>query len=234
MAQQLIITIDGPAGAGKSTTARKVAERLGYQYIDSGAMYRVVTLAALQRKIPHTDKDLGELANTLRIGFEPGFGGQHVTMNLVDVTNEIRSAEVTANVSEVSSFHSVRLAMVQLQREYGLSGGVVMDGRDIGSVVFPFAQVKVFLKADLEVRAHRRATEILASGGSVSEEALKIELDKRDRLDSQREESPLVKPEGAIEVDTTNMTIDEQVETILELVNKYQRTYSMISAFGDI
>jgi CMP/dCMP kinase len=234
VSQQLIITIDGPAGAGKSTTARRVAERLGYQYIDSGAMYRVITLAALKRSVPRTNKDLGELAQSLRIGFLPGFGGQRVTMNLVDVTEEIRSPEVTANVSEISSFHDVRTAMVQLQREYGLAGGIVMDGRDIGSVVFPFAQVKIFLKADLEVRAHRRAMEIESQGGNVSELALKNELDRRDKLDSEREESPLVVPDGAIEVDTTNMTIDEQVETILEIVRKYQRTYDMISSFGDI
>jgi len=234
VAQPLIITLDGPAGAGKSTTARKVAERLGYQHVDSGAMYRVVTLAAIQNLVPYTNEALGQLAGKIRIRFEPSFGGQRVLLDTVDVTEQIRSAQVTANVSEVSSFHNVRNAMVQLQREYGLNGGVVMDGRDIGSVVFPFAQIKMFLSADLEVRAQRRAAELAAGGNSVETSEMIEALDKRDKYDSEREESPLIKPEGSIEIDTTNLTIDEQVEAILEIVRKYQQTYDMITAFGDI
>ncbi|MFN6134748.1 MAG: (d)CMP kinase, partial [Bacteroidota bacterium] len=146
-AKRIIIAIDGPAGAGKSTTARRVAEHLGYVYIDTGAMYRAVSLSALRASCPMTDTDLGQLAGACEIHLEPTDGVQRVLLNGEDVTLAIRQADVTAIVSQISAFPSVRKALVKRQRQIGEAGGVVMDGRDIGSVVFPHAEVKVFLVA---------------------------------------------------------------------------------------
>jgi len=228
----IIVTIDGPAGAGKSTTARRVAESLGYVYIDTGAMYRAVTLAAIQQHVPITEADLGAMCERLRIQLTQGAGGQRTLLNGDDVTEAIRHPDVTSLVSQVSSFPSVRRHLVQRQREIGINGGVVMDGRDIGSVVFPNAQVKVFLVADLDARTRRRLADELAKGISIDEDALRDQISRRDKLDSERAASPLVKPDGAVEIDTTNLTIDEQVKKIIDLAHKYQTTYGLISAFG--
>jgi cytidylate kinase len=234
MSQRLTIAIDGPAGAGKSTTARKVAEHLGYVYIDTGAMYRAVTLAALQRDTTFADVALGELAESLDIRLEPTTDGQRVLVNGEDVTRAIREAAVTSNVSQVSVFPSVRRALVQRQRMLGLNGGVVMDGRDIGSVVFPHAEIKVFLVADVDERVRRRVIDADQRGEHLDVETVRRHIIERDKLDSEREVSPLIKPEGAVEIDTTHCTIDDQVQRILELVDGYQKTYSLVSAFTNI
>jgi cytidylate kinase len=231
--KNITIAIDGPAGAGKSTTARRVAERLGYVYIDTGAMYRAVTLAALRERTPMTDQAMGELAASLEIVLEASSSGQRVVMNAEDVTAAIRGADVTGNVSQVSAFPLVRRALVQRQRMLGLHGGIVMDGRDIGSVVFPHAEVKVYLIADTNERVQRRLKEATARGEHISEEEVRRQIVDRDSYDSSRAESPLVKAEGAHEIDTTHLTIDEQVEKILELADTYQKTYSIVSAFGN-
>lgn len=228
----IIITIDGPAGAGKSTTARRVAEQLGYTYIDTGAMYRAVTLAAIRSRTNLEEHALEELCSNLAIKLTQGPQGQRTLLNDEDVTDAVRDASVTSLVSKVSSFPAVRRHLVQRQREIGLNGGVVMDGRDIGSVVFPNAQVKIFLVADLEARTRRRMADEQAKGISIDEATLKDQIALRDKLDSERAASPLIKPEGAVEIDTTNLTIDEQVNTILELVHQYHTTYGLISAFG--
>lgn len=231
MSQRLTIAIDGPAGAGKSTTARRVAEHLGYVYIDTGAMYRAVTLAALQRSTPLEDLALGELAESLDIRLEPTSDGQRVLLDGEDVTRAIREATVTSNVSQVSVFPRVRKALVQRQRMLGLHGGVVMDGRDIGSVVFPNAEIKVFLVADVEERVRRRVLEAAQRGEHLDVETVRRHIIERDKLDSERDVSPLMKPEGATEIDTTHCTIDDQVQRILDLVDAYQKTYSIVSAF---
>jgi cytidylate kinase len=154
-------------------------------------------------------------------------------MNAEDVTAAIRGADVTGNVSQVSAFPLVRRALVQRQRMLGLHGGIVMDGRDIGSVVFPHAEVKVYLIADTNERVQRRLKEATARGEHISEEEVRRQIVDRDAYDSSRAESPLVKAEGAHEIDTTHLTIDEQVEKILELADTYQKTYSIVSAFGN-
>jgi cytidylate kinase len=234
MSQRLTIAIDGPAGAGKSTTARKVAEHLGYVYIDTGAMYRAVTFAALREHVPMDDAALGALAERLDIRLEPTTDGQRVVLNGEDVTRSIREAEVTSNVSQVSVFPSVRRALVQRQRMLGLNGGVVMDGRDIGSVVFPHAEIKVFLVADVDERVRRRVLEAEQRGERLDIETVRTHIIERDKLDSEREVSPLIKPEGATEIDTTHCTIADQVQRILELVDAYHKTYSLVSAFTNI
>ena len=228
----IIITIDGPAGAGKSTTARRVAESLGYVYIDTGAMYRAVTLAAIKQQVPITEADLGAMCADLKIELTQGSGGQRTLLNGNDVTEAIRQPDVTSLVSQVSSFPLVRRHLVQRQREIGINGGVVMDGRDIGSVVFPNAQVKVFLVADLEARTLRRLADEQAKGFAIDEDSLRDQIARRDKLDSERAASPLKKPDGAVEIDTTNLTIDEQVKKIIDLAHNYQTTYGLISAFG--
>lgn len=228
----IIITIDGPAGAGKSTTARRVAEHLGYTYIDTGAMYRAVTLAAIRKHVSIDEQTLDAMCSTISITLRQSQNGQRTHLDGEDVTDAIRDAGVTSLVSQVSSFPAVRRHLVKRQREIGINGGVVMDGRDIGSVVFPNAQVKVFLVADLDARTRRRLADEQAKGISVDEETLRDQIALRDKLDSERAASPLIKPEGAVEIDTTHLTINEQVEKILDLVHQYHTTYGLISAFG--
>ncbi|MCO6467030.1 MAG: (d)CMP kinase [Bradyrhizobiaceae bacterium] len=227
----LVITIDGPAGAGKSTTARRVAEELGYTYVDSGAMYRAVTLAVIQKSVPLTEEGMDSLCKSIRIELRPSPDGQQTLLDGVNVSADIRRQEVTDLVSPVSQFHAVRTKMVSRQREMGLHGGIVMDGRDIGSVVFPNAHVKVFLVADLEERARRRYNELTASGAKVELDAMQAQLAQRDKLDSERDEGPLVQPKGAVVIDTTHMSVDQQVQAILQLVHDYQRTDSLVSKY---
>lgn len=215
-AKRLVIAIDGPAASGKSTTARKVAERLGYLYVDTGAMYRAVTLEVLRRGVdPDDEPAVADIVRTVSIELKPAEGGLRVLLNGADVTRDIRSPEVTRNVSAVSRIRSVREYLVGMQRSLGAQGGVVLEGRDIGTVVFPGADLKVYMIADLPARSKRRAEELRAQGLRVEEENLAEEIHKRDLLDSTRAESPLLKAPGAIEVDTSSMTIDGQVELVV-------------------
>jgi cytidylate kinase len=213
----MIVAIDGPAGSGKSTVARKLAARLGFRYLDSGALYRAVTLAALDQGVDlDSGPRLGELAAGLGVTLEPD---RRVLLGRRDVTEEIRSERVSASVSKVSAHGEVRAAMLSMQRAAAARGDLVCEGRDMGTVVFPGAEVKVFLEADVGVRAERRRSELLAKGEALSHEELVSRLAERDRQDATRMHAPLKRIAGQVLVDTSNMTIDEVVERLVELVS---------------
>ncbi|MFN3871883.1 MAG: (d)CMP kinase [Ignavibacterium sp.] len=215
MSEKLIIAIDGPAGSGKSTTAKLLAKKLGYLYIDTGAMYRAVTLFAIKNNILNDENKIIELASELDIELKLEDGITKVFVNGKDVSEEIRSLEVNQNVSPVSKIEGVRKILVEKQKQIGKNGGVVMEGRDITTVVFPNADVKVFLTASIDERARRRALEFAQKGQEVDIEKVKQNILERDRIDSSRSVSPLTKSPDAIEVDTSNLTIEEQVDLIL-------------------
>ncbi|CUS78672.1 cytidylate kinase [Candidatus Kryptonium thompsonii] len=223
--RKIIIAIDGPAGSGKSTTARLVAQKLGYTYIDTGAMYRALTLKVIESNVDPNDEDsIVKLAENTRIDLIYENGNLKVILDNRDVSDKIRTPEVTSLVSVVSAHPKVRDIMVKKQRELGKDGGVVIDGRDIGTVVFPNADLKIFMTADVKERAKRRQKELKAQGFEIEIEKLIKEIEERDEFDSNREISPLKKADDAIEIDTTNLTIEEQVELVLkkayELINQ--------------
>lgn len=217
--QGKIVTIDGPAGAGKSTTAKLVAERLGYRYLDTGAMYRTLTYLALENKIsPSESRKLASLARILHFDFENRDNTNRVLVNGKDVTTQIRTPEVTRNVSEVSAHRAVRREMVDKQREIGKCGSLVAEGRDTTTVVFPHADVKVYLDASVTERARRRLLDLAKMGVSTSLKEQEAEIKRRDDFDSTRAHSPLIKAKDAFLVDTTELTIEEQVEHIISLI----------------
>jgi cytidylate kinase len=220
------IAIDGPAGAGKSTVARLVAERLRYIYVDTGAMYRAVTFIALRRGIPIEDeRRIGDLARQLDIVLLPGDARQRVLADGEDITAHIRSLEVSRNVSRVAAIEAVRLRMAELQRQMAKSKGVVMDGRDIGTHVLPDAELKVFLTASPRERALRRYRE-LGDAPQVTLEQLEHEIAERDRMDREREIAPLVQAPDARYIDSTGRTIEEVVDEIVEWGRAASRTIS--------
>jgi CMP/dCMP kinase len=215
------IAIDGPAAAGKSTIAKIAAEKLGYTYIDTGAMYRALTHKALELGIHINDgKKLEELLRKTTIELIPGIEGQVVLLDGVDVSEEIRTLEVTNSVSAVSAHSGVRKLMVEKQRVLGSKSGVVMDGRDIGTDVLPDAELKIFMTASVEERAGRRHIENSKRGIESSLEQLKLEISERDRLDTERVTSPLRQAEDAILIDTTSMSIVEVAEMISQLAKE--------------
>lgn len=216
---RITIAIDGYSACGKSTTAKKAAAILGYRYIDSGAMYRAVTLYFLEHHISLTNpKEVSRALDAIKISFHVNPQGVSETfLNGLNVEGPIREMRVSESVSPVSALKDVRVAMVDQQRRLGKHRGVVMDGRDIGSVVFPDAELKLFLTADIFVRAHRRQNELLEKGELVGIESIVENLKNRDKIDSTRTESPLVKAAGAVEIDTTFVTIDEQVDEVIQL-----------------
>ena len=219
MIKRLIVAIDGPAGSGKSTSAKLVAQRLGYLYIDTGAMYRAVTLEAIRRNVLNNYEAITDISRTINIDLYFKNGSTEVFVNGNDVSEEIRTPLVNDHVSEVSKIGGVRTALVKIQQEMGNKhGGVVMEGRDIGTVVFPNADVKIFLTAAIEQRALRRAKEFNEKGIDVSVDDVKENLKERDKIDSTRSVSPLTKAADAYEVDTSSVTIAEQVEEILGII----------------
>lgn len=221
MSKGLIIAIDGPAGSGKSTSAKLIAKKLGYVYIDTGAMYRAITYLALEYEAINDESRIIELARNCKIDLDYKDGEVIVRLNDRNVSKEIRSAEVNSHVSNVSKISEVRKVLVDKQREMGAKGkGVVMEGRDIGTVVFPNADLKIFLTASLDIRANRRTKEYNENGSKVLVDDIKNNLSNRDKIDSSRNDSPLTKASDAVEVDTTSVTIDEQVNLILEEAKK--------------
>lgn len=216
MENKINIAIDGPAGAGKSTVAKLVAEKLEFIYIDTGAMYRALTLKAIENKVDlKNEKELTDLLTNTTIELTTT---ARVFLDEEDVSEQIRSLEVTNSVSFVASHSSVRFEMLDRQRSMAQNGGTVMDGRDIGTAVLPNAQVKVFLSATVDERARRRYEENVAKGFSTNFEQLKQEIALRDKRDSERKTAPLKKAKDAIEIDTTHLSIDEVVSSILLIV----------------
>lgn len=217
--QAPIVAIDGPVGAGKSTVARSVAQRLGYRYIDTGAMYRSVAWMAQGRGVDlKEDAAVAALARSLQVEFVPAGTSQRVIVNGVDATEQIRTPQVSEGASVVSAYPAVREAMVTLQRRLGSDGGVVMEGRDIGTVVFPDAEVKVYLDASPEERARRRYEELEARGVRVDFETLRRAEEERDRRDVTRDHSPLRRADDAVVIDTTGRSVEGTVEEIVNLV----------------
>ena len=215
------VAIDGPASSGKSTISKLIAKENHFVYLDTGAMYRVVTLAVLRNNISLDDYEaIEKLVQTIEIGFSMQDGKQSVFMNGEDVTDEIRSVEVTRNVSAVSALKEVRTRLVHLQQEIAENHSIIMDGRDIGTVVLPQAEIKIFLVASVEERARRRFIENQEKGIEMSYEELVEDIRRRDHIDSTRKESPLRKAEDAIEVDTTKMTIEDVVKVVTALIQK--------------
>lgn len=212
----VVIAVDGPAGAGKSTIARRVAARLGFTYIDTGAMYRAVALWALRQGVVTSDMHrMEQLARAADIQLEPGGG---VRLNGEDVTAAIRTPEVSEAASQAAVIGGVRRAMVDKQRAMGERTSVVMEGRDIGTVVFPAADVKIFLDANPDERVRRRFAEDLGKGAAVTAEAVATQIRERDRRDSTRAEAPLTQAPDAVYLDSTGLTIDQVEEAVLELV----------------
>lgn len=214
------MAIDGPAGAGKSTIAKLAAEKLGYAYIDTGAMYRSVAWKFLQTGKAFDEDFISGLSKTMLIDFKPEAKINRVFVDGTEVTDAIRTPEVTAIVSRVAAIGAVREAMVDQQRRMGEAGGVLMDGRDIGTVVFPNAQLKIFLTASVEERARRRYAEMVAKGQQVDLQQLQADIAERDKQDSERAISPLRQAEDALLLDTSDMGISEVTDRILQLVQE--------------
>ncbi len=217
MPKKIRIAIDGPAASGKSTTARLLAKKLGYLYIDTGAMYRAATLSVLRAGIDvHDEQAVVEHVKKIKISLKIVDGVQRTFLNGEDVSGLIRTPEINQVISVISSYPGVRQVLIEQQRQLAREGGVVMDGRDIGTVVLPDAELKVFLVASLEERARRRQLDLERQGIQMDLEEIKKEIARRDELDSSRSAAPLKKAADARELDTTNLTIKEQVKIIYQ------------------
>ena len=219
--KKITIAIDGPAGAGKSSISKVVANELGYLYIDTGAMYRGVTWAVLDSHVDvKNQKDVESLLPSLDLTLEPTANACKVFVKGQDVTDLIRQQQINENVSTIASYKGVREYLVERQQAMAAVGGVILDGRDIGSVVLPNAELKIYLTASVDARAKRRWLEVQGTSNEQSLEDIKNNVESRDEMDKNRDESPLVCVEDAIVVDSSNMTFDETVEHILHLVQE--------------
>ena len=216
--RKITIAIDGPAASGKSTTAREVAQRLGYIYIDTGAMYRAVTLKALENQVNvHDINKVAELAEKVKIEFGKNNQKTIIYLDGKDVSDDIRAPRIDQQISPVAANPEVRKVMVKKQQEMGKHGGVILDGRDIGTVVFPKAELKIYMLASVEERALRRKREMEQKGLEIDLDKIENDIRYRDRQDMGRSHGPLKKAEDALEIDTTRLTIEQQVDLILKL-----------------
>lgn len=217
----MIIAIDGPAASGKSTTSRGVATRMGITYLDTGAMYRAITLGLMEHGVSFKDLSaITEFLDTVNIYFGDSNSGNNIFLNDKSVTNQIRSSTVTEKVSEVSAINVVRDSMVQIQREIADNIDCVLEGRDIGTVVFPNADFKFFLVAGLKIRALRRQKDLNKIGEKKTIDEIKTDIRLRDELDTNRDNSPLLKAKDAIEIDTGLLTIGEQIDKIVSIIKQ--------------
>lgn len=227
MKTKIIIAIDGFSSTGKSTLAKQLAAHLGYVYVDTGAMYRAVTLFALENGyIGENYFDRETLVQSLpfiklHFEFNPQLGFAEMFLNGRNVETEIRSIHVSGYVSRVAEVSEVRTKLVEQQQEMGKRKGIVMDGRDIGTVVFPDAELKIFMTASPETRAHRRYDELIAKGQNVTYDEVLMNVTGRDAIDTTREDSPLRKADDAVEIDNSNLTREQQFSTVLQLVKKF-------------
>ncbi|HET7842024.1 MAG TPA: (d)CMP kinase [Terriglobia bacterium] len=221
MGEPLVIAIDGPAGAGKSTVAKMLAARLGLSYVDSGATYRAAALKVLESGVsPDEASKVTETISQAEIAFEASGGKPRVLLDGREVTDKIRTSEVTLAAAKVSRLPEVRIKLVAMQRAFARGRGVVMEGRDIGTVVFPAAPLKIFLEADREERARRRLEQNHEEGRASTLEDTAYELGRRDQLDAERKISPLVAANDAVAIDSTHLTADEVVRKIVELARE--------------
>jgi cytidylate kinase len=220
---KITIAIDGYSSTGKSTVAKQLADYLGYVYVDSGAMYRAVTLYAMQNGIISKDhfdtSKLIESLSSIHLKFykEPDWGKAHIFLNGKDVEDKIRNLEVSEFVSPIATIHEVRAKLVAQQKQMGLEKGVVMDGRDIGTIVFPQAELKIFMNASAKERAQRRYKELLERGENIQYAEVLKNIQDRDHIDTTRKDSPLVKAADAIEIDNSEMNLEDQFHTVLQL-----------------
>lgn len=216
-----VIAIDGPAGSGKSTTAKLVAKRLGFLFLDTGAMYRALTLKILDEGIdPRSEDEVSKAAETSRIEIKQGDGINRIILDGKDVTEKIRDSRIDEIVSFISIYRRVRETLVNLQRKIGENQNVVAEGRDTTTVVFPHAFVKIYLDCDLNERSRRKALEFQGKGTTTSINDQKERLSLRDRIDSKRELSPLKKDKDALVIDTTHLTIEQQVDKVIQIYNE--------------
>lgn len=226
MKRRLIIAIDGYSSCGKSTFAKAIAKKLQYIYIDSGAMYRSVTLYCIRKGLTGNNRiDVNGITSavkdiTINFIFNPDINEYETFLNSENVEREIRGIEVSAQVSRISQIQEVRSRMVEIQRQIGAFKGIVMDGRDIGTVVFPDAEIKIFMTASVDIRAKRRFDELLAKGETVSFEEIKRNITARDIADENRDISPLRRAEDAIVLDNSRMSVRQQMEWVMEIIEK--------------
>ncbi|MDY7032747.1 MAG: (d)CMP kinase [Thermodesulfobacteriota bacterium] len=224
MKRKLIIAIDGPSGSGKSTVSRILAKKLDYTYLDTGAMYRAVALSAAEKNVDIDDeKSLRKLCSEIDISVDTKNGSFLISLDGKDVTEAIRSPNISLLASSISAKKIIRDTMLRLQRKIGERGGIVMEGRDIGTVVFPNADIKFYLYASAEERGKRRYTELKAKGEKVTLKHITSEIVKRDRNDSSREYAPLKPAKDAIHIDSTNNTVEEVVERLSEIIKRVGR-----------
>ena len=216
----MVIAIDGPAASGKTITAKLIAEKLGFKHLDTGAMYRAIALYFIRNKITKFD-DSSYLQSILEtINIEYSFSNNLIILNGEDVSDRIRKADIADNVSKISSVKLVRKYLVQIQQNISTNKNIVVEGRDIGTVVFPNAEIKIFLFADLNSRVKRRYAQLSTFDSKIDKNEIEKSIIKRDRMDSTRLDSPLIRASDALEIDTTNLTIEEQTEKILKIIKR--------------